>query len=285
MNWITRERPKIDRLACPWLIRNFIDKNAHFFYVPFDQVIEKAAELNAIPFDVPGVELTHQRDQCTFDALIKKYKLTDPALHLMAPIVRGADTDQHHLSSQCAGLWAIAAGMAYNIKDDLELLQAGTVIYDALYTWAKYLQNVKHTESPVEQLLVDVYQKFLKKGNTGKIPAWATELKTIIQDQIDTNLTLSLTGISQELNVNPAYVSRQFSKYFDNLSFGEYIRKLRIDKAIVLIETSDYSLSEISYLTGFSDQSHFTRIFKLEAGKTPSEYKKSTTKGKIGSKS
>lgn len=285
MNWITRERPKIDRLACPWLIRNFIDKNAHFFYVPFDQVIEKAAELNAIPFDVPGVELTHQRDQCTFDALIKKYKLTDPALHLMAPIVRGADTDQHHLSSQCAGLWAIAAGMAYNIKDDLELLQAGTVIYDALYTWAKYLQNVKHTESPVEQLLVDVYQKFLKKGNTGKIPAWATELKTIIQDQIDTNLTLSLSGISQELNVNPAYVSRQFSKYFDNLSFGEYIRKLRIDKAIVLIETSDYSLSEISYLTGFSDQSHFTRIFKLEAGKTPSEYKKSTTKGKIGSKS
>lgn len=285
MNWITRERPKIDRIACPWLIRNFIDKDAHFFYVPFDQVIEKAAELNAIPFDVPGVELTHQRDQCTFDALIKKYKLTDPALHVLAPIVRGADTDQHHLSNECAGLWAIAAGMAYNIKDDLELLQAGTVIYDALYTWAKHLQNVKHTESPVEQLLVDVYQKFLKKGNTGKIPVWATELKTIIQDQIDTNLALSLTGISQELNVNPAYVSREFSKYFDNLSFGEYIRKLRIEKAIVFIETSDYSLSEISYLTGFSDQSHFTRIFKLETGKTPSEYKKNTTKGKIRSKS
>ncbi|WP_222536402.1 chromate resistance protein ChrB domain-containing protein [Pedobacter polysacchareus] len=281
MNWITRERPKIDRIACPWLISNFIDKDAHFFYVPFDQVIEISKELDAIPFDVPGVELTHQKDQCTFDALIKKYKLNDPALDAMAPIVRGADTDQHHLSSQCAGLWAIAAGMAYNIKDDLELLEAGKVIYDALYTWAKHLQNVKHTESPVEQLLVDVYQKFLKKGTTGKIPVWATELKTIIQDQIDTNLTLSLTGLSQELNVNPAYVSREFSKYFDNLSFGEYIRKLRIDKAIVFIETSDYSFSEIAYLTGFSDQSHFARIFKLETGLTPSTYKKNNEQGKI----
>ncbi|HWW41791.1 chromate resistance protein ChrB domain-containing protein [Pedobacter sp.] len=281
MNWITRERPKIDRIACPWLIKKFIDMDAQFFYVPFDQVIEKADELNAIPFDVPGVELTHQKDQCTFDALIKKYNLNDPALDAMAPIVRGADTDQHHLSTQCAGLWAIAAGMAYNIKDDVELLQAGTVIYDALYTWAKHLQNIKHTESPVEQLLVDVYQKFLKKGTAGKIPAWATELKTIIQDQIDTNLALSLTGISQELNVNPAYVSREFSKYFDNLSFGEYIRKLRIEKAVAFIETSGYSLSEIAYLTGFSDQSHFARIFKMETSLTPSAYKKSTLKGKI----
>ncbi|ACU05573.1 MULTISPECIES: chromate resistance protein ChrB domain-containing protein [Pedobacter] len=281
MNWITRERPKIDRIACPWLIKNFIDEDAHFFYVPFDQVIEKAAALNAIPFDVPGVEFTHQKDQCTFDVLIKKYKINDPAIAIMAPIVRGADTDQHHLSGQCAGLWAIAAGMAYNIKDDVELLQAGTVIYDALYTWARHLQNVKHTESPVEQILVDVYQKFLKKGSTGKIPAWATELKTIIQDQIDTNLALSLTDISNELNVNPAYVSREFSKYFDNLSFGEYIRKLRINKAKTYMETSAYSLSEIAYLTGFSDQSHFARIFKLETGKTPSVYKKNISKGKI----
>lgn len=274
MNWITRERPKIDRIACPWLIKKFIDKDAVFFYVPFDQVLEKAKELDAIPFDVLGVELTHQNGRCTFDAILKKYKLNDPALQAMAPIVRGADTDRHNLASQASGLWAIAAGMAYNIKDDLELLKAGTVIYDALYTWAKHLQNEKHTESPVEQLLVDVYQKFLKKENTGKVPAWATELKTIIQDQIDTNLAMSLTGISQELNVNPSYVSREFSKYFDNLSFGEYIRKLRIDKAIVFIETTDYSFSEIAYLTGFSDQSHFTRIFKQETGSTPANFRK-----------
>lgn len=274
MNWITRERPKIDRIACPWLIRKFIDSEAVFFYVPFDTVIEKAEALNATPFDVVGVELTHKNSSCTFDVLIEKYKLDDPALKIMAPIVRGADTDQHNLASQASGLWAIAAGMAHNIKDDQELLKAGLVIYDALYTWATHLQNVKHTESPVEQLLVDVYHKFLKKGTGGKIPIWAAELKTIIQDQIDTNLTLSLTGISNELNVNPAYVSREFSKYFDNLSFGEYIRKLRIEKAIVYMETSDYSLSEIAYLTGFSDQSHFTRIFKLETGSTPANFKK-----------
>jgi AraC-like DNA-binding protein len=275
MNWITRERPKIDRIACPWLIKTFIDKDAHFHYVPFDQVIQKAAEINATPFDVPGVELTHQNDQCTFDALIKKYNLTDPALAIMAPIVRGADTDRHNLASQASGLWAIASGMAYNIKDDQELLQAGMIIYNALYTWAKHLQNVKHTESPVEQLLIEVYQKFLKKGNTDKIPTWATELKTIIQDQIDTNLTLTLTNISNNLNINPTYLSREFSKYFDDLSFGEYIRKLRINKAITYMTTSDYSLSEIAYLTGFSDQSHFTRIFKLETGLKPSEYRKS----------
>jgi AraC-like DNA-binding protein len=274
MNWITRERPKIDRIACPWLIKKFIDAGAVFYYVPFDSVIEKSKELNATPFDVLGVELTHKNGLCTFDALITKYSLNDPALQIMAPIVRGADTDQHGLASQASGLWAIAAGMAHNIKDDQELLKAGMVIYDALYTWALHLQHVKHTESPVEQLLVDVYQKFLKKGTGDKIPVWATELKTIIQDQIDTNLALSLTGISNELNVNPAYVSREFSKYFDNLSFGEYIRKLRIEKAMAYMQTSAYSLSEIAYLTGFSDQSHFTRVFKLETGLKPSEYRK-----------
>lgn len=278
MNWITRERPKIDRIACPWLIRKFIDAEAIFYYVPFDSVIEKSKELNATPFDVLGVELTHKNGLCTFDALIAKYGLNDPALQIMAPIVRGADTDQHGLASQASGLWAIAAGMAHNIKDDQELLKAGMVIYDALYTWATHLQHVKHTESPVEQLLVDVYQKFLKKGTGEKIPAWATELKTIIQDQIDTNLALSLTGISNELNVNPAYVSREFSKYFDNLSFGEYIRKLRIEKAIAYMQTSEYSLSEIAYLTGFSDQSHFARVFKLGTGLKPSEYRKNSLK-------
>ena len=273
MKWITRERPKIDRIACPWLIKKFIDPSAIFFYVPFDQVLEQAAEMDATPFDVLGVELTHKNGLCTFDILIEKYNLSDPALELMAPIVRGADTDQHHLAQQASGLWAIASGMAYNIKDDQELLKAGMIIYDALYTWAAELQNVKHTEGPVEQLLVDVYQQFLKKGSD-KIPVWAKELKTIIQDQIDTNLSLSLTGISNSLNVNPAYVSREFSKYFDDLSFGEYIRKLRIKKAINYMETTNYSLSEIAYLTGFSDPSHYARVFKLETGSTPSAFRK-----------
>ena len=280
MKWITREKPKIDRIACPWLIKKFIDPEAVFLYVPFDQVIEKSKDFDAIPFDVIGVELTHRNGECTFDVLIRKYKLKDPALIIMAPIIRGADTDRHDLASQASGLWAIAAGMAYNIQDDLKLLDAGMIIYDALYSWAKHLQNIKHTESPVEQLLVEVYHKYLKKGAKHKIPAWATELKTIIQDQIDTNLTLSLTGISNELNVNPAYVSREFFKYFDNLSFGEYIRKLRVEKAIAYIKSSDYSFSEIAYLTGFSDQSHFARIFKLQTGLTPSQFKRNNTKDK-----
>ncbi|HRH49133.1 MAG TPA: chromate resistance protein [Panacibacter sp.] len=283
MKWITRERPKIDRIACPWLIKNFIDKEAEFIYVPFNQVKTKANELNATPFDLPDTEFTHYDDQCTFDYFIKKYNIKDMAVLAMAPIVRGADTDRHDMADQSSGLWAIAAGLAYNFKNDHELLQSGMMIYDALYSWAKYLQNEKHTQQPFENLLLDVFNKFIKKqrGSKKKTPAWAQEMKEIIQDQIDTNLTLSLKEISKGLNVHPSYLSREFSKYFEDLSFGEYIRKLRIEKAIQLMLSSDYSLTEIAYLTGFSDQSHFTRIFKKHTGKNPSAYKKSNqdTKG------
>lgn len=101
---------------------------------------------------------------------------------------------------------------------------------------------------------------------------------------MDTNLTLSLTELSESLNVNPAYVSRTFARYFDDLSFGAYIRKLRIDKALQLLETSTYTLTEIAYLTGYSDQSHFTRIFKKQLGQNPSEYRKNRSKGKAGTK-
>src|SRR5688572_31162454 len=107
MKWITREHPKIDRLACPWLIRRFIDEHAEIIYVPVKQVLEKAKELNATPFDIPDVEFTHYGDECTFDYFLKKYKLTDPALQIVAKIVRGADTDRHDMASQSWGLWAI----------------------------------------------------------------------------------------------------------------------------------------------------------------------------------
>jgi AraC-like DNA-binding protein len=273
MKWITRERPKIDRVACPWLITRFIDKDATFMYVPVDEVIPKAKELDAIPFDLPGVEYTHHGDQCTFDYILKKHQLTDPALHTLAVIVRGADTDRHDLAAQASGLWAIAAGMSYNITDDHELLQQGMLIYDALYSWAKHLQYEKHTQSPIENLLLDVYKKF-QHEKSGKVPDWARELKEIIQDQIDTNLALNLKEISQSLNVHPSYLSREFSKYFDDLSFGDYIRKLRIERAIQLLRDTDHSLSEIAYLTGFSDQSHFTRIFKKVVGDNPSTYRR-----------
>ena len=107
MKWITRERPKIDRIACPWLIKRFVDKDAEIIYVPFEQVIKKAQELDAVPFDLPGVEYTHYGDQCTFDFIMQKHKLNDPALNVLAVIVRGADTDRHDIASQSSGLWAI----------------------------------------------------------------------------------------------------------------------------------------------------------------------------------
>lgn len=284
MKWITRERPKIDRIATPWLIIRFIDADAEIIYVPEREVKRKAAELNATPFDIPDVELSHHNDLCTFDAVIQKYELKDEALKTMAAIVRGADTDAHHLAPQAAGLWAISAGLAHNINDDHELLNQGMIIYDALYSWAKHLQHTRHTNNPVDQLLLNVYNNYLKEQKAAKVPVWVTEIKDFIQDQLDINLTLSLGQVSNQLNVHPAYLSREFSKHFDNLTFGDYVRKMRIEKAISFLQSSSCSLSEIAYLTGFSDQSHFTRIFKKHTGQSPSLYRKTLKKSKTDTK-
>jgi len=144
MKWITRERPKIDRVACPWLISNFVDKDAEFLYVPTEQVIDKAKELDAIPYDIPGVELTHEGEFCSFDAILKKYNLEDEALLRLAAIVRAADTDTFEKSSQAAGLFAISAGLSHNFKNDHEMMKHGMVIYDALYSWCKYVSDEIH---------------------------------------------------------------------------------------------------------------------------------------------
>jgi AraC-like DNA-binding protein len=278
MKWITREHPKIDRIACPWLIKRFIDPEAEIIYVPADQVIAQAGILNAVPFDLPGVEYTHYDDQCSFDYFIKKHELKDVALDRIAAIVRGADTDRHDFAPQASGLSAIFLGLAKNIPDDHELLELGLKVYDGLYTWAKYLYEQKHIQEPVEYLLLEVFNKYLKQQGSKKAPAWAGEIREMIQDQIDTNMALSLQQVSEELKINPAYLSREFSKYFEDLSFGEYIRKMRLEKAIHLMETTNYSLTEIAYLTGFSDQSHFNRIFKKQMGMKASEYKKNLPK-------
>ena len=272
--WITRERPKIDRLACPWLIKRFIDPGAEIIYVPYAEVMEKAAEQGATPFDVPGVEYTHYGADCTFDYFVRKHKITDPAVHTLAVIVRGADTDHHGLAAQCAGVWAVSAGLAHNFKEDGPLLEVGMVLYDALYSWAKHLQEVKHTQQPFEHLLLNVFHTYLKQkpGSKKKAPAWVQELKALIQDHIDDNL--SLKELSKGLEISPSHLSREFSRYFEDLSFGEYIRKRRIEKAMELMGPGVYSLTEIAYLTGFSDQSHFTRIFKQHTGQSPSEYRK-----------
>ncbi|MEA1787557.1 chromate resistance protein [Arenibacter sp. GZD96] len=284
MKWITREQPKIDRLACPWLIKNFIDKKPEFFFVPANDVLKKSKEIDAIPFDIPNVEYSHYKEQVTFDYFLRKHNLTDPALHQMAIVIRGADTDRHDLAPEVAGLWAINLGLSHNIKDDYKLLEVGFVLYDALYTWAKYLKEVRHLEgSPFEKTLHEVYLKFIK-NKKGRSPAWVKELKYLIQDQLDAQFTIDLRKLSEELNLNSAYVSREFPRYFDNKNFGEYIRNERIKKAKELFSNPEYSLTEIAYLTGFSDQSHFTRVFKQITGESPSTFRKKWLKSKSHSK-
>lgn len=137
MKWITREHPKIDRIACPWLIARFIDQSPEFLYVPADKVRLIAEETGAVPYDVPGVELTHVGELCSFDAFLGKYQLTDPALQKLALIVRGADTSHLELTPQSAGLHAISLGLSRNFPDDHEMLKHGMVMYDALYSWCQ----------------------------------------------------------------------------------------------------------------------------------------------------
>jgi hypothetical protein len=148
MKWITRERPKIDRIACPWLIKRFIDPEAEFIYVPKEEVFEKSGELSAIPYDIPGAEYSHYGEECTFDYIIRKHSISDPAIVEIARIVRGADTDRFDLADQAAGLWAISAGLSHNFKNDYEQLEIGLVLYDALYSWAKFERDEKHNWNP-----------------------------------------------------------------------------------------------------------------------------------------
>jgi len=148
MIWITRERPKIDRIACPWLILRFIDARAEFHYAPADRVLTMAQELRATPYDVPGVELTHVGELCSFDAFIKKYQIEDLGVSRLAIIVRGADTSRLDLAPQSAGLYAISLGLSATISDDHEMLRHGLVMYDALYAWCAKLQNETHAWPP-----------------------------------------------------------------------------------------------------------------------------------------
>jgi hypothetical protein len=148
MQWVTREHPKIDRLACPWLIKRFIDAHAEIRYVPAAQVLAVAAAEGAIAFDVPGVELSHAGALCSFDAFIGKYHLEDAALAKLAEIVRAADTDTLDRSPQAPGLLAISLGLCANIADDQELLTAALPIYDALYTWCRSLTGERHGWHP-----------------------------------------------------------------------------------------------------------------------------------------
>jgi hypothetical protein len=135
VKWITRERPKIDRIACPWLVARFVDEVPEFLYVPGSEVMRVAAKTGAIPYDVPGVELGHHGDTCSFDAFIARYELRDPALDKLALIVRAADCGAPQQAKEAAGLLAISTGLSLNFADDHEMLRHGMVVYDALYAW------------------------------------------------------------------------------------------------------------------------------------------------------
>ena len=145
--WITRERPKIDRIACPWLIRRFIDPRAEFFYVPTAQVFAEAQRLGAMAYDIPGAPVSHEGECCSFDAVLKGFDLSEPALNLLATIVRGADTDRLDLAPQSAGLLALSLGFSrLHAGDDLAMLEAAMPLYDALYAWCR--DKVSATDEP-----------------------------------------------------------------------------------------------------------------------------------------
>lgn len=141
MKWITREHPKVDRIACPWLIARFIDQEAEFLYVPVADVPSVAAATGAVPYDLPGVELGHRGECCSFDAFLEKYGLEDPALRELAAIVRGADTSRLDLTPQSAGLYALSLGLSHLFPDDHQMLEHGMVMYDALYAWCQRHQG------------------------------------------------------------------------------------------------------------------------------------------------
>ena len=145
--WVTRERPKIDRIACPWLILRFIDPQAEFLFVPTEDVIATAEISNAVAFDIPGAPFSHSGPLCSFDAFVDKFGIADRGVQTMAPIIRGADTDRRDLAPEAAGLHAISLGLSLNVSDDHELLRQGVVIYDALHSWAVKSRDIKHNWS------------------------------------------------------------------------------------------------------------------------------------------
>ena len=148
MKWVTRSRPRVDRIACPWLIARFIDPAAEFLYVPAAEVLHVATEIGATPYDIPGVEYGHVGELCSFDAFLRLHNLTDPALQQLAVIVRGADTARLDLAPQCAGLLAQSLGLSALFADDHLMLRHGMVMYDAYYAWLKQACGETHAGPP-----------------------------------------------------------------------------------------------------------------------------------------
>jgi hypothetical protein len=148
MRWVTRARPKIDRIACPWLVARFIDPEPEFLFVAAGCVLDVARDRQAIPFDIPGVELSHVGELCSFDAFLARYHLGDPALQELALIVRAADTGRMELAPEASGLLAVSLGLSALFPDDHALLERGLVVYDALYAWIRQARSETHGWPP-----------------------------------------------------------------------------------------------------------------------------------------
>jgi len=146
--WVTRERPKIDRIACPWLIRRFIDREAVFLFAPTASVFDVARNEAAVAFDIPGARFSHTGEFCSFDAFLTQFGIADDGLELLAPIIRGADTDRHDLAPQASGLHAVSIGLSLLYGEDLVLLEQGVILYDALYAWASEGRGERHAWNP-----------------------------------------------------------------------------------------------------------------------------------------
>jgi hypothetical protein len=163
MKWITRLYVHVDRTACPWLIKRFIDPKAQFLFVPTEKIEETAKKEKAIPYDTPNAELTHQGDQCSFDAIVEKYKIKDPAVLELAKIVRAADTDKMEAAPEAAGLEAVMTGLGITSKDDYETIAKASPIYDALYTNCKLKLIREKYKVEIEKLDRKDRREFLKK--------------------------------------------------------------------------------------------------------------------------
>ena len=163
MKWVTRKNVHVDRVACPWLVKRFVDPNAEFLFVPPDKVQETVAREGAIPFDAHGVELGHRGEKCSFDAIIEKYKLNDPALLELAKIVRAADTNRADLAAESIGLEAIAAGSMMIAKDDYEAIENQAYLYDALYAYCRLRLIKQKYASEIEKLDSNQRREFLRK--------------------------------------------------------------------------------------------------------------------------
>lgn len=277
MKWVTRLHPKMDRIACIWLIRRLIDPEAEIVFVPEHRIHPEAKHQNAIPFDEGGTDyFTYGEHQCLFDIFLRRHRLPDPALAVMSPIIRSISLGRNDPSPQAAGFRALAEGLALNIPPGDELTNQGIIFYDALYSWARQIPGLHQPPEYSEQTLMEVFHRFVTQKYSDRVrkPLWVQEIGAIVQDQIDTNLNLSLDDLARKMDANPHYLTNEFTRDFEDMTFGEFIRKKRIEKALELMEEEKYSLIEIAYMTGFSDQTHFGRIFSRHFGKTPTGHLK-----------